>query len=554
MGTSRQHRSTQEATPGLAAPSTGSGKGAQGRVGNAAVAERLSGGDLYATLRERVGDALADLILEHLSEDDLLSYVTPSIEALVGRAREESATSDHGLSDADLETAFSELDQKLTLAAAQLFGRLQADQRLAQVVKDQPELALAAALAGVVLWALTNPDLPAFSLKKGLGGGHALKGTVDLGRLQSLAVERLAVEWSWSSDDTSAKLEGFADKKKEGWGAKGSLAHTFKDGATLDAAGRYFHGKDHQAASGRVAYDGEHTDASLEGDWKSGLDGTEWGLGALLTHDGPNTQGSLEARLAQDAAGERTGSMVGSLNRQKDNWTANLSGQAGTDGSWSTEGGLTHSNAARDISVRGTAGRDANGNRSASAHGSYGSHGGDFRTELAADLSSDRTWNAAAGLHGTQSEQPWSLTGTLGRSALDTEADWSVTGRYGRALDKDGRTVLAGSQMVGRDRSSTKLDLTHNWQGGSASGWVERSRSALGTTDALGGSLEAQVGDNLRAYGQGWVRSDDTWDVSAGIRSGTEEDQNHWFAEGFSAKDQFGQADQGVRAGFRMRF
>ncbi len=554
MGTSRQHRSTQETTPGLAASSTSPGKGAQGRVGNAAVAERLPGGDLYATLRERVGDALADLILEHLSEDALVAYVTPSIEALVAGAQEGAAESDHGLSDADLETAFSELDQKLTLAAAQLFGRLQADQRLAQVAKDQPELALAAALAGVVIWALTNPDLPALSLKKDLGGGHALKGTVDLGRLQSLALDRLAVEWSWSADDTSAKLEGFADKNEQGWGAQGSLAHTLRDGATLDAAGRYFHGKDHREASGRVAYDGERTDASLEGNWKSGADGTEWGLGALLTHSGPNTQGSLEAQLAQDAEGGRTSSLVGSLTQEKDSWTAHLDGRGGADGSWSAEGGLAHSNAARDLSFHGAAGRDANGNHSASLGGSYGSNGKDFRTELAADLSSDRSWNTAAGLHGTQSGQPWSLTGTLGKSALDTEADWSVTGRYGRALDKDGRTILGGSQMVGRNRSATKLDLTHNWEGGSATGYVERSRSELGAVDSVGGSLEAQLGDNVRAYGQGWVRSDDSWDVSAGIRSGTEEDQSHWFAEGFSAKERFGDQDQGVRAGFRLRF
>ena len=179
-------------------------------------------------------------------------------------------------------------------------------------------------------------------------------------------------------------------------------------------------------------------------------------------------------------------------------------------------------------------------------------HGG-FSSAADGRVATDGTWNATGGLTGTDPKNPWSLTGEAGRTSTDGAPDWSVTGSYGRALDRAGDTMLTGTQMVGAGRSLSRLQLDHTRGDTTGSAWIERSRTAAGTVDALGGSLSTKLGDG-EAYARGWVRSDDTWEATAGLSSGTEEDDFSVFAEGFTRKDLMGEQDTGVSAGLRWRF
>lgn len=582
MGTSTRQRSAAQIEPVAAPAPERRPRGAQDRRGNAAIAERL-GSRLDTLLHEKVGPELAALVREHLSEEELLGYVQPGIDALIERAREGAAGGDHGLTDAQVASALADLDTQLTDAASALLARLQLDERLAVLVQEQPELALAAALAGVVVWALSNPDLPAISHGRDLGGGHAVEGSVDLGRLHDLTVDHLEAQWSWQSDTTAASLRAFGGARDGGWGGEGALSHTLEGGAELGASGRYFHGRDGQEATAGLSFDGARTDATLDGRWRRGEDGDAWGLGALLTHDGERTDTRLDAgvsegpdgrawnlggsvahegvhtntrvegQVAQDAQGVRTGHLAGSVVRDREGWRQHANGRVGLDGAWEAEAGVRRSHGDRVWSLTGDASQDTEGARLGTLRGSWADTHDGFTSEASGRVATDGSWDVAGGLTGTDAAQPWSLTGTAGRSATDTEADWELTGRYGRALDADGRTTLAGTQQLGRDRALTRLDLEHAWDGGAASAWVERSRSATGTVDALGGRFESTVG-GANAYGQGWLRSDRTWEASAGVRLGDQEDPHHWFAEGYTGRDSLGEADHGVRAGLRWTF
>ena len=116
------------------------------------------------------------------------------------------------------------------------------------LAQEPYNLAVLVLSAGVVLWALTNPDLPELSLDRDMGGGHTLGGSLDLGRLQELTVQHIEARWGFQSERTEANARAFGGEREGGWGAEGAVSHTLGGGSVLGAEGRYFQGADQREA------------------------------------------------------------------------------------------------------------------------------------------------------------------------------------------------------------------------------------------------------------------------------------------------------------------
>lgn len=585
-----RHQSSSQSTGTAQELSPQVEAGPQDLVGNGALVEQsgVTGPtSVYAALRQKVGDTLAEAILDNLSEDDLMEHVSPLIDDLIARMQSEAAQqTDHGLNEEQLGTVFADLDAKLEEAARHFLTQLNADERLAGLVRDNPELAAVAAIAGVLAYALTqNPDLPELSKDRDQGGGHSVGGSIDLGPVLDLTVQHLEARWSFDGEQTDANARIWGGENDGGIGAEGDLTHTLDSGGILGAQARYFRqdGGD-QEASGRLSFDGARTDGHLEGEWARRGGQDTWGLGAALTHDGedtdyafdgrfdrtptgdswslggsrvhdgPETDSRLEARLAQDASGDRTGHVAGAWSHEADGWRREVDGRANLDGTWNAHAGLDRTADDHAWSLDATAARDESGTTLGTLSGDWrGTHDG-FTSTASGRYATDGTWNAQGALTGTDTDSPWSLRAEAGRTALDPEVDWSLTGEFGTALDESGNTRLSGIQTIARDQASSRLQLDHSLGGAhSASAWLEHQRGVEGDVTGIGGELTTQF-QGADAYARGFYRTDNTWEAAAGISKGTANDDLSWFAEGYTNRNELGESDTGARAGLRWRF
>lgn len=568
-----------EAQKAQTTPSIGGTEPAQG-YGNAAAQEALAGGgSLYDSLRERVGTELADLITEHLSEEELLGYIEPAIDDLIAKAREVAGGQELPISEEQLGGALATLDERLTQAAAELLSRLNLDERLAGFAQENPELIAAVALAGVAAWALrTNPDLPALDGEKALGN-HTLAGALDLGPILDLTIQHIEARWAYSGEQLSASLRGFGGEQDGGWGAEGALA-----------------------------FDGERTDASLRGDYRSTDAGEQWNLAALLDHDGEDVDAHLDAAADHTGAwsmngqldrdGETVDAMLaasarggtadgtawdarGRLGFDRGRTTGHLAGEVDHTGAWradgaaehdgetvdarleaaadstgarSVEGALTGEDGDRRWSLLAAGSRDSDGETQGSLQGTWADTHEHFRSEAQGRADLGGSWSAKGGLVGLDPDTPWSLTASAGQTAADVDPTWSLTGEASGYLDEQKQLLLSGRQAIGPDESLSRLQMEYTPSDTlSASAWMEHTRTPERDLSAFGGEFNGRFGDT-DAYARGWYRSDQTWEAAAGVSSGTEKDAMSWFAEGYTNRNELGEQDTGARAGFRLRF
>ena len=76
-------------------------------------------------------------------------------------------------------------------------------------------------------------------------------------------------------------------------------------------------------------------------------------------------------------------------------------------------------------------------------------------------------------------------------------------------------------------------------------------RSGQGTVDALGGHLEYGK-DDFDAYLRGQVRSDNSWETSAGFEQDLS--KGSWGAEGYANRSADGMQDSGARVFYKIQF
>ena len=131
------------------------------------------------------------------------------------------------------------------------------------------------------------------------------------------------------------------------------------------------------------------------------------------------------------------------------------------------------------------------------------------------------------------------------------ESSWDVTGKYQRDLDAGGNLSLTGHQAVSPASTVSRIALDYNKGPLAAGADLERIRNGQGTVDALGGHLEYSK-DNFDAYLRGQVRSDNSWETTAGF----EKDLNNgsWGVEGYANQNSEGLSDSGGRVFYKIRF
>ena len=131
------------------------------------------------------------------------------------------------------------------------------------------------------------------------------------------------------------------------------------------------------------------------------------------------------------------------------------------------------------------------------------------------------------------------------------ESTWDVTGQYQRQLDQGGNFSLTGHQAVSPASSLSRIALDYDQGPWSTGAEIERMRNSQGTVDALGGHLEYGK-DGFDAYLRGQVRSDDSWETTAGF----EKDLNNgsWGVEGYANQNSNGMQDSGGRVLYKIRF
>jgi hypothetical protein len=131
------------------------------------------------------------------------------------------------------------------------------------------------------------------------------------------------------------------------------------------------------------------------------------------------------------------------------------------------------------------------------------------------------------------------------------ENSWDVTGQYQRSLDQGGNLSLTGHQAVSPASTLSRIALDYKQGPWAAGAEVERMRSGQGTVDALGGHLEYGK-DDFDAYLRGQVRSDNSWETSAGFEQDLS--KGSWGAEGYANRSADGMQDSGARVFYKIQF
>jgi hypothetical protein len=131
------------------------------------------------------------------------------------------------------------------------------------------------------------------------------------------------------------------------------------------------------------------------------------------------------------------------------------------------------------------------------------------------------------------------------------ESSWDVTRQFQRDLDAGGNLSLTGHQAVSPASTVSRIGLDFNQAPWSAGAQIERIRNGEGTVDALGGHLKYSQ-DDFDAYMRGQVRSDNSWETSAGFEQNL--NNGSWGAEGYASQGADGRQDSGARVFYRIRF
>jgi hypothetical protein len=189
------------------------------------------------------------LISEQLGEAKLKEYAktlaSKGVDLLISQAKDGKDTS--FLDKAQLDLLGTMLaDHAKTVAegwVASPEGKIFRE-RLLTITKDAPGVVVAAALAGAAIAYLANPDLPELNKKFDLFKGLSAEGTVDIGKIQSMTVQKAAGALKFTSSHFKAGLSGEyvgeGDKKGTTLGASAAISDkeiSFKTAMKLNPDG-----------------------------------------------------------------------------------------------------------------------------------------------------------------------------------------------------------------------------------------------------------------------------------------------------------------------------
>lgn len=170
------------------------------------------------------GDPLQKLILEQLGEDKLKEHgkklAGKSVDFLMSQVKDANSEADF-VSKAQIGLIGTMLTDQ---AKADAEALLKSDagkalrERLATITKDEPGVIVAAAIAAAAIAYMANPDLPEIKKKVTVIKGLTAEGTLDLGKIQDLTVQKagLALKYSRKQFSFAASASWEEGEKKEG--------------------------------------------------------------------------------------------------------------------------------------------------------------------------------------------------------------------------------------------------------------------------------------------------------------------------------------------------
>jgi hypothetical protein len=169
-------------------------------------------------------DPIQKLILEQLGAEKLKEHgkklAGKSVDFLMSQVKEANSEADF-VSKAQIGLIGTMLSDQ---AKADAEALLKSDagkalrERLVTITKDEPAVIIAAAIAAAAIAYMANPDLPEIKKKVTIVKGLTAEGTLDLGKVQDLTVQKagLALKYSRKQFSFSASAGWEEGEKKEG--------------------------------------------------------------------------------------------------------------------------------------------------------------------------------------------------------------------------------------------------------------------------------------------------------------------------------------------------
>ena len=274
------------------------------------------GGELYKLVSKELSQEKLDELAQG-AVDDAFEKVK---EWLVAQAEPSESAIAAKFSDA--------LQQALDPRIDQLIADSGVSAAISTWAVDHPRSVLAAALAGVATFILTNQDIPDIEHKMGLGGGHAVLAGLNLGSTLDIALNTVKVGYAYNGGNTSASLDAEYGLQDESLAVSGNLSHQ-TDAGTYSLDGQYNQSPNSMSAELAAAFKNEELSARLFGRYEE---------------SGGQSLGTLGAEM-RGKYGENGNYFMGGEYRTDESWMARggLSvGDVNDRGAWSLEGRATN--------------------------------------------------------------------------------------------------------------------------------------------------------------------------------------------------------------------
>lgn len=155
-----------------------------------------------ATSPDPVTGFIADLLEDQLSDSTLRGHLSSLGDALESLAEEDTRTIEEGPADAGRRLAATQVSEAFVITSRAILADpalRNLREQIVSRVRENPELALAAALAGILVAALADIDI-SHEISEDVGQGFTIGGAFDFGSVQSIEFNRLQFFSQWAND------------------------------------------------------------------------------------------------------------------------------------------------------------------------------------------------------------------------------------------------------------------------------------------------------------------------------------------------------------------
>lgn len=228
-----------------------------------------------------LGGELFDLVSKELSREKLEELAQGAVDDAFESVREWLVAQAEPSEQAIAAQFGTALEQALEPKINELIAQTGLTDAISDFAHESPRTMLAAALAGVATYILTNQDIPTVEHKMGLGGGHAILAGVDLGSTLDIAIRQVTAGYRYKGANTTAELNGTYTVDDGSYSVDGSIRHQ-ADSGIYGLEGSFSQSDARTAAELAATYQNDSLSARLFGQTVTEDDMTRNSLGAEL--------------------------------------------------------------------------------------------------------------------------------------------------------------------------------------------------------------------------------------------------------------------------------